>query len=122
MLAAFLLCIAGLIHLLPLSGVMGRAALARLYGVEIGDPDLLILMQHRAVLFALLGGLMIHAAFAPSLRGLAVTMGLVSTVSFIAIALASREGTGESLRTVVYADIVAIVALTGAGLLTLAGR
>ena len=122
MIASILLILAGVIHLLPLSGVLGQATLARLYGVEITQPDLLILMQHRAVLFALMGGLMIYAAFVAPFRGAAVLMGLVSTISFLLIALSSREGYGPALRTVVYADIVAIVALVGAGILTLTAK
>ena len=50
------LLIAGAIHLLPLSGVTGAAALERLYGVAVDSPDLALLLRHRAVLFGLLGG------------------------------------------------------------------
>ena len=43
--------------------------LLSLYGVEV-QGDLAILMRHRAVLFGLLGGLMILAAFRPHLKNL----------------------------------------------------
>lgn len=52
-----LLIIVGTIHILPLSGVVGGARLASLYGMSFDEPNLAILMQHRAVLFGLLGRL-----------------------------------------------------------------
>ena len=60
------LLIAGIIHLLPLTGVLCAAQLERLYGLPFGQPDLLILMRHRALLFGLLGGLLVAAAFRPA--------------------------------------------------------
>src|SRR5690606_19933751 len=45
------MAIAALVHLLPLAGVSGSAALQRLYGIAFDDPSLQLLMQHRALLF-----------------------------------------------------------------------
>ena len=55
------LLIAGVIHLLPLQGVLGTGNLARLYGVAVSDPNTAILLQHRALLFGVLGVLMLMA-------------------------------------------------------------
>ena len=49
------LVLVGLIHLLPLSGVLSADQLASLYGLSFSEPNLAILMRHRAVLFGLLG-------------------------------------------------------------------
>ena len=43
------LILVAIIHLLPLAGVLGSERLASMYGITVDDPDLLILMRHRAV-------------------------------------------------------------------------
>ena len=68
-----MLIVVGVIHLLPLSGVLGGAQLFSLYGVPVDDPNLEILMRHRAVLFGLLGVFLVYAAFKPSLGRSAAT-------------------------------------------------
>jgi hypothetical protein len=116
-----LLVLVGIIHLLPVSGVLGVERLAALYGVSLAEPNLEILMRHRAVLFGLLGLLLVYAAFQPSLQPLAIIAGFVSVVSFIAIAW-SVGGYNDSVRKVVIADIIAIVALVVAGAIHVVSR
>jgi hypothetical protein len=82
-LPAIALFLVGLIHLLPLAGALGAARLASLYGVDAAEPNLQILLRHRAVLFGLLGGLLCASAFRPALQPLAWVGGFVSVVSFI---------------------------------------
>lgn len=67
-LVSAMLVIVGVIHLLPLSGVLGVGRLAALYGVSISDPNLSVLMRHRAVLFGLLGAFLVFAAFKPTFQ------------------------------------------------------
>jgi hypothetical protein len=83
------LLVAALVHLLPLTGVLGAPRLAALYGVAIGEPALLVLMRHRAVLFGVLGAFMLHAAWSPPLQTWALGAALASTASFVVIALGS---------------------------------
>ena len=118
---AALLVLVGLIHLIPVSGVLGAERLSALYAVSIASPDLTILMRHRAVLFGLLGMFMIYAAFKPALQPLAFIAGGISVVSFIVIAW-SVGGYNEAIRKVVLADVVAIIALCLAGALYVASR
>ena len=105
------LLIAGIIHLLPLPGVLGAAHLARLYGIAPGDPDTSILLQHRALLFGALGALMLCAIAIPALRIPALAVGLFSAASFIVVALQVGHY-NASIGRVVVADIVASVLLT----------
>ena len=109
-LVSICLLVAAVIHLLPVVGVLGGDRLQSLYGVSIDGPDLQILMRHRAVLFGLLGGLLIAAAFRPDLRAAALVMGIGSTVSFLVIAW-SAGGYNPQLARVVYADIAAVLLL-----------
>lgn len=112
-----MLLLASIIHLLPVSGVIGGERLAALYGVAITDPNIQILMRHRAVLFGLLGLFLAYAAFKPDLQPGAIVAGLVSVISFLLIAW-SVGGYNEAIRKVVVADLVALVALgIAAGLL-----
>jgi len=111
------LVIAGIVHLLPLAG-LSRARLPKLYGISAPGDDLALLLRHRAVLFGLLGALLVGAAFVPILVGPALGGGLVSTVSFLVLAGPWRT-LGRALRRVALADVVAVVALAVAGGVTL---
>jgi hypothetical protein len=106
--AALLLTAA--IHLLPLAGVLGANRLATLYGLPVSDPNLEILLRHRAVLFGLLGVFLIWAAFRPGLPAAGLAAGAVSVVSFLALAFAVG-GYNPQLARVVAADLVAAAAL-----------
>lgn len=116
-----LLIVAGIIHLLPISGLLGAERLAALYGLSFSEPNLLILMRHRAVLFGLLGALLVWAAFRPALQPAAMLGGLASVLSFLLLAWAS-PGYNAALRKVVIADWVALACLVAAVVLWLLRR
>lgn len=115
LLRSILIAMAGVIHLMPLVGVTGGAQLARLYGVIVTDPTLLILLQHRAVLFALLGAFLVIAALVKAWQPAAIAAGLVSAVSFLGIAIWVGDFNTEMHR-VVTADIMAIACLAVAAI------
>lgn len=104
------LLIAALIHLLPLSGVLGAERLAALYGLVVDEPNLQLLMRHRAVLFGIVGGLLLAAMFMPELRSAAFVVGLVSVLSFLALAWQVGNPNAQIAR-VVMADWMALAAL-----------
>ena len=104
------LILVGIIHLLPLSGLLGAERLAALYGLDFSEPNLSILMRHRAVLFGLLGAFLVFAAFRPALQPLAFIAAFVSVLSFLLLAWSSG-GYNPQLGRVVMADIVALAAL-----------
>lgn len=109
-LVSALLIVVGVIHLLPVMGVLGAGRLATLYGIDVDEPNLEILMRHRAVLFGVLGAFLVYAAFVPALQWVAIAAGLVSVASFIGLAWAVGQYNAE-LGRVVLVDLVAIVAL-----------
>ncbi|MFM7505133.1 MAG: phosphopantetheine adenylyltransferase [Rubrivivax sp.] len=106
---AVLLLVAA-IHALPLLGVLGAARISGLYGIAVDDPNLEILMRHRAVLFGLLAAFLAYAAFHRPLHGLALIGGAVSVVAFLALAL-SVGRYNPAIGTVVRVDVVALLLL-----------
>lgn len=109
-LVSAMLVVVGVIHLLPLSGVLGSERLAALYGLSFDEPNLAILMRHRAVLFGLLGLFLCFAAFRPAWQTIAFVAGFVSVVSFLGLAR-SIGGYNALVARVIMADIVAMVCL-----------
>ncbi|HQV49808.1 MAG TPA: hypothetical protein PLF10_11055 [Dokdonella sp.] len=105
-----MLLVVAVIHLLPLVGVLGGPRLAALYGITLDDPNLMILMRHRAVLFGLLGGFLAVAAWRPRLQAMALAAGYISVFSFLGLAWLIGESNAQMER-VVMADQVAAVCL-----------
>ena len=111
------LLVVGIIHLVPVSGVLGPEHLARLYGAAPSDPSALILMRHRAVLFGIVGAVCVYAAFRPALQWLALVLAFSSVASFLWLAWATG-GFNAHLQRVVQADVLALACLlAGAGAL-----
>ncbi|MBL8521222.1 MAG: phosphopantetheine adenylyltransferase [Betaproteobacteria bacterium] len=104
------LVLTGLIHLLPVPGVMGADALKSLYGVDLGSADLMLLMRHRAVLFGLLGSFLLFAAWRRAWIPVALVAGWISVVSFLVLE-AMGGPHGAAIQRVVMADWVALAAL-----------
>ena len=105
-----LIVFVALVNLAPVSGVLSADRLEALYGLTFADPNLLVLMRHRAVLFGIVGGLLAVSVFRPALRNAAFAAAAVSMASFVVLALAVG-GYNEQIARVVWADVVALVAL-----------
>lgn len=106
------LLIAGIIHLLPIPGVLGVANLGLLYGITVNDSNTAILLQHRALLFGILGVLMLAAIPFSFLRVTALLVGLTSASSFIIVAVWVGNY-GAEINRVVIADVIAALLLAG---------
>jgi hypothetical protein len=113
---AFALGLAALIHLLPLPGLLGAQALQALYGIEIVDPGLLLLLRHRALLFGLLGIGLLLSIPRREWRAPMLVAGIASTAAFLLLAL-DGPAPGPELQRVVRVDVVAFGALVLAALL-----
>jgi hypothetical protein len=104
------LVVVAVIHLLPLSGVLSAERLTALYGISFNEPNLEIVMRHRAVLFGLLGVFLLHAAFQPSIQLLAFIAAFASVISFLCLAWSVGNYNAQVGR-VFTADIVALSCL-----------
>ena len=109
-----MLVIVGLIHILPVSGALGSERLAALYGLSFDEPNIAILMRHRAILFGLLGLFLVLAAFRPAFQTAALIGGFVSVVSFLYLAWSTGNYNSQVGR-VFAADLVALVCLVIGG-------
>jgi hypothetical protein len=99
------LLVVGAMHLLPAWGVLGPSALKQLYGVQIEEPNLLLLMRHRALLFGLLAGLLLAAALRPKWQGLALSAAWVSVLGFVLLAPPELS---PALRRVWWIDVAVL--------------
>jgi len=109
-LISVMLMVVAIIHLLPLSGLLGSERLTALYGLPFNEPNLAILMRHRAVLFGLLGLFFLYAAFRPQLQALAFIAGFLSVGSFLWLAWSTGSYNAQVAR-VFTADVVALISL-----------
>jgi hypothetical protein len=116
-LAIPLFLIPAIINLMPIGGVFSVDYLEGLYGVVLDDPNLVILMRHRAMLFGVVGALLVASAFHPALRSMGLAAGLISMLSFVVISYLVGDYNAE-LQRVVLVDLAASGVLIGAGFAT----
>ena len=108
--ATTLVLLVGLVNLLPVSGALSKGRLESLYGIAIEDTNLEVLMRHRALLFGIVGGLLVASAYHLPLRLVGLTVGLISMLSFVVVAWVVGDYNAQ-LRRVVIIDLVASAAL-----------
>lgn len=102
--------VVGVIHVLPMMGVGGRIALEKAYGVAIDSPDMQLLLQHRAVLFGLLGMACCIGAFNSTWRPAVWCAAMISTSSFLLLA-GFASSTNVAIVRVIWFDVAAICML-----------
>jgi len=107
------LVVAAIIHIIPLMGVLGNDRLNTMYAITVTDPNLSILMRHRAVLFGILGFFLLFAAFMPAYQTAALVAGWISVLSFFALAW-SIGSYNPSIQRIVNGDVIALVSLIAA--------
>lgn len=104
---ALLLIIVGLINMIPVMGVLSAQRLQGLYGLAELDSELSLLLRHRALLFGLLGSVIVFSAFVPALRWVSYPLALLSMAGFIVLAPPTTSLNSELLG-VIRADWVGI--------------
>ncbi|PKA99618.1 hypothetical protein B0O79_3335 [Flavobacteriaceae bacterium MAR_2009_75] len=100
----------GGINILPSILAFLPEKISKSYGIEIPNVNFELLLRHRAVLFGIVGGIMIYAAISKKYYATSVTVGLISMFSFIVLYFL-MDGVNTALERVMQIDIVAVVFL-----------
>ncbi len=111
MIFRFTLFAAGIINLLPSLLAFLPEKIAKSYGIEVPNVNYELLLRHRAILFGIIGGLMIFSAISKKYYEVATIVGLISMVSFIMLYFLINNGINSELRKVMIADVVATIIL-----------
>jgi len=109
-LLSFALVVAAVINLMPLPGLWSVAHMESLYGIPVREPTLELLLRHRALLFGLIGLLMLAGAFHRPLQTAAILAALGSMVGFMVLA-AQLPDLAAPMRRVALADLIATLLL-----------
>jgi hypothetical protein len=105
------LFLAGLINLLPSILAFFPDKISKSYGIEIPNENYELLLRHRAVLFAIIGGLMIVSSLTKKYYEVAIIVGLISMLSFVSLFFIINKDINSELRKVMTIDMIAIVIL-----------
>ena len=105
------LFIAGLINFVPFFVVFLPEKMTSSYGITIPNADFELLLRHRAVLFGIIGGLLLYSALTRKYYDLATLIGLISMVSFLLLFFIIDGKINDSLTTVMKIDVFAIIQL-----------
>ncbi len=108
--ATLALSLVALIHLLPLSGLLGVAQLQQIYGLTAIDSTTELLLRHRAWQFGALGALLIYTIWQRAWRMPMLIFTLLSDLGFLLLALQAWPP-GNALQRVVYFDLLSIALL-----------
>ena len=77
------LFISGVINILPALLAFLPGKISNSYGIDLVNENYELLIRHRAVLFGIIGGIMIFSAIFKKYYDLSVVIGLVSMTSFV---------------------------------------
>jgi heme A synthase len=105
------LSIAGLINLIPALLAFFPDKISKSYGVVIPNANYELLLRHRAILFGIIGMLMIYSAVVKKHYEIATTVGLISMTSFIILYFIIGKDINSELKKIMIVDIIATVIL-----------
>lgn len=101
--------IIGIIHLIPLRGIFGSNQLHSLYGVYTIDPNLEVLMQHRAFMLGIFGFLFIYGAIDKRYQRISILVAYMTILSFLILTWSIE--TNFKVTRVVLVDFTALLLL-----------
>jgi hypothetical protein len=102
--------VAGIIHAMPVIGALGSERIRALYNLQVTDVNLLLLLQHRAILFSVVAFILFAAVFNSAYHSLAIGLGTLSMLTFILFAFFG-SGLNASIIKVAWVDVFALVLL-----------
>jgi len=105
------LFIAGIINIAPSILAFIPNKISDSYGIEIPDSNYELLLRHRAVLFGIIGGIMIYSAITKKHYSMAVIIGLISMISFYILYKLANGEINPELNKVMKIDIAGIIIL-----------
>jgi hypothetical protein len=105
------LFISGIINILPSLLAFLPDKISKSYGIEIPNANYELLLRHRAILFGIIGGLMIYSAIVKKYYELSTIAGLVSMTSFIILYFIIGKDISQELKKVMFIDLVATAIL-----------
>jgi hypothetical protein len=105
------LFIAGVINLLPSVLAFLPDKISKSYGIEMPNQNYELLLRHRAILFGIIGGLMIYSAVAKKHYEVSTVIGLISMVSFIVLFFLIGKDINSEIKKVMTIDVVGTVIL-----------
>lgn len=103
--------LAGIINAIPFLIAFMPGKIMGSYGIAVSDANLELLLRHRAVLFGIVGVLMIFSAVSKKYFDLAFIIGMVSMVSFVILFKMIPGEINIELTKVMKIDLGAIVIL-----------
>jgi uncharacterized membrane protein (UPF0182 family) len=104
------LFLSGVINFIPSSLAFLPKKINASYGINVTDVNLELLLRHRAVLFGIVGGMMIFSAIFKRYYDLSVIIGGISMVSFVILYYGIGNINAE-LKKVMLFDVAAIIIL-----------
>jgi hypothetical protein len=105
------LFVAGAINIIPSLLAFHPKKIAKSYGIEIPNSNYELLLRHRAILFGIIGGLMIYSALVKKHYELSTITGLVSMTSYIILYFIIGKDINQELKKVMIFDVVATIIL-----------
>ena len=105
------LFITGIINTLPCLLAFLPAKITESYGITVPDANYELLLRHRAVLFGVVGGLMLYSALTKKYYDLATLVGLISMISFLLLYFMMNGPINEALAKVMKIDVFAVLLL-----------
>jgi hypothetical protein len=102
-----ILLLSGIINFLPSLIVFFPAKIKGAYGISANEPNLELLLRHRAVFFGMIGFLMMYAAITKKHLDISTILGLVSMFSFMGLYLLYPQSINSELSKVFWIDVIA---------------